>query len=100
MFELSPTYRQLCLASVEKFIDTAEPGRPLVFTATNCSFTKPHLPASPAAFAHSLPRFGSLLLNTCTRLLPRSQTYTSPSFATLTQCTGFRKNAGFMLPFV
>src|SRR5262245_2003594 len=102
MFVLSPTYRQLWLASVEKPIDTADPGRggATVFTDTNVSLTKPHFPASPEGLAQGLPRFGSRALKTCTRLLPRSHTYSRPSLLIFTQCTGFRKNAGFTLPLV
>src|SRR5207247_7690680 len=81
-------------------MDTAEPGRPLVFTDTNCSLTKPHLPDSPAGFAHALPRFGSRPLKTCRRLFPRSQTYIRPSLLILTQCTGVRKNAGLVFPLL
>src|SRR3984885_293843 len=65
---------------------------------TNCSATKPHVPALPVGLLHGLPSVGSFLSNTWMRSFPRSQTYILPSLAIFTQCTGFRKNAGFLFP--
>src|SRR5258707_11222786 len=85
---------QLCFASVEKFTVREVP--PAVWGATWISPTNPHLPTSPSGFEQGLPT--SEALKTCTRLLPRSQTYSRPSLASLAQCRGLRKNFGFILP--
>src|SRR5580698_527063 len=96
---LSPTYRQLWALSVEKFIDTAVPIM-LVWSLTNCSARKPHVPTLPVGLLQGLPSVGSFLSNTWRRSFPRSQTYSFPSLAIFTQCTGFRKKAGLRLPLV
>jgi Amidase len=69
---------------------------PDVCGATRTSPVKPHFPASPSGFAQGLPTSDALKI--CTRLLPRSHTYSWPSFASLAQWTGLRKNFGFRLP--
>ena len=64
--------------------------------ATGSSPTKPHLPTSPFGFAHGLPASDARKI--WTRLLPRSHTYSRPSLASLAQCSGLRKKAGFSAP--
>src|SRR5258708_31356862 len=96
MLALSPTYRQLCALSVEKFTETAVPMM-LVCSLIDCSATKPHLPASPAGLLHGFPSAGSDVYTSELQSPDHPVSHLLLEIKILTQCNRVRKNAGLLL---